>query len=399
MRLRAAVAAMVLVVVSGCGSGPVERTVLVDFQHDEFASEYWRFFPRKVAARPGDTVVFRQEWTGAPHTVTFGRLVDEAIPRIAALEKKYADLDEDAPKKVVAKAEREFDEAQEGLPTFFPHRDAAAQNAMFPCYLRTGQPPTDPDTPCTPSQRRQPDFDGRFAFYSSGFIPPSGPSANTYEVRLTDDIEPGTYGYYCTIHFPFMQGQLSVLEPDAELPTQAQVSRQTREEIEVVAEPLRKAFADAKRGEARYRGERRPLPLAGFHPAEDFTTAINEFVPKTHDARAGEPVTWTIVGAHTVSFDVPRYMPIYFVGRDGKMKRNTRVDRAAGGSPDPPEVTFDEGPYRIDGGRWDGEGFISSGLIASEPYSTYTLRISKPGRYRYACLVHPKMVGTLTVRR
>lgn len=194
MRIRAALAAVVVVSASACGApSGTDRTVLVDFQHDEFASEYWHFFPRNIAARPGDTVVFRQQWTGAPHSVTLGRLVDRVIPRMASLEEKYGDVDDESPPELIEKAEREFEEAQEGLPTFFPYRDDAAQNATQPCYLRTGQPPTDPDTPCRPDQRRQPEFDGRFAFYSSGFIPPSGPSGNTYRVKLTDDVAPGTW--------------------------------------------------------------------------------------------------------------------------------------------------------------------------------------------------------------
>jgi plastocyanin len=75
------------------------------------------------------------------------------------------------------------------------------------------------------------------------------------------------------------------------------------------------------------------------------------------------------------------------------------VDRAAGGSPRPPPVDFvSDEPMKIDGGTWDGSGFFSSGLLGSDPFSTYTLRVSKPGRYRYACLIHPDMVGTLVVR-
>ena len=31
-------------------------------------------------------------------------------------------------------------------------------------------------------------------------------------------------------------------------------------------------------------------------------------------------------------------------------------------------------------------------------YVEYTMRISEPGTYRYACLLHPPMVGTVVVR-
>ncbi len=396
MRRTLAVAAVILLGASGCAAGTDERIVRVDFQQDEFASHYWRFFPRAVPAHPGDTIVFDQQWTGEPHTVTLGTIVDTAVPRINALERKYADVDENSPPDVLERAEREYIAARGPLPTFDPYLDADVSSWLQPCYLRTGEPPTDPKAAC--AERDQPSFDGRHSFYSSGFIAPSGPQGNTYSVPLADDIEPGTYGYYCVVHFPDMQGTIEVKPEGTELPSAGEVNADARDEIEQLAGPLRKAFADAKAGRAEAFGERLDLPMAGYHSAEQYTVALDEFVPKEITTRRGEPVTWTIVGAHTVSFDVPRYVPIYTVSRSGTVRRNPVVDRAAGGSPKAPPVDFERETYRIDGGTWDGSGFISSGLLGSEPYSLYTLRFSKAGRYRYACLVHPDMVGTVIVR-
>lgn len=398
MRRLALTALVVVLTATSCGGAGGAHVVRVDYQHDEFASHYWRFFPRTIYAHPGDEVLFRQEWTGEPHSVTLGTLVDRAIPRVEAVERKYADVDEDSAPEVLQRAEAEYEEALGGVPTFFPYHDAAAQNAATPCYLPTGRPPTDPDTPCPPRRRHQPEFNGLYTFYSSGFIPPSGPSGNTYTLPLADDIEPGTYRFYCNIHFPSMQGRLVVRDASDELRTQSELNRQTRAEIQQVVDPLRRAFAEARRGEPRGpNGELLDLPVAGYHSGEEFTVAIDEFVPKRLSARVNEPITWTISGAHTISFGVPRFVPIYTVNDDGTLDRNPVVDKAAGGSPDPPRVDFRKGPVEIDGGTWDGSRFISSGLLGSEPYSRYTLRVSKPGRYRYACLVHPKMVGTLAV--
>jgi len=36
-------------------------------------------------------------------------------------------------------------------------------------------------------------------------------------------------------------------------------------------------------------------------------------------------------------------------------------------------------------------------VLRSESYVEYTLRVSTPGTYRFACLIHPPMVGTLRV--
>jgi plastocyanin len=75
---------------------------------------------------------------------------------------------------------------------------------------------------------------------------------------------------------------------------------------------------------------------------------------------------------------------------------NERLEAPAGGSPKLPEPKEGE-PMRVDGGTYNGTGFFSSGLISGDPYAEYSLRFSKPGRYRFACLLHPPMVGTLVV--
>lgn len=398
MRGKIAAAMLVLIAATACaGDSATDRTVRVDFRQDEFASHYWRFFPREIAAHPGDTIVFDQQWTGEPHTVTFGTLVDQSVPRVAQLERKYADVDESSPPEVLEQAEKEFDEAMGGVPSFDPYTEAGAVNWLQPCYLDEGKPPRDRNTPC--KARAQPEFNGRRSYYSSGFISPSGPTGNTYRVPLADDVRPGRYQFVCIVHQD-MEGRLVVRPKGADLPSPSEVNARALKEIERLASPLRAALAEARAGKARaYRGTPINLPMGGYHSADLYTVAIDEFVPKVIRTRVGDPVTWTLVGPHTVSFGVPRYVPIYTVGSDGTVRRNPKVDRAAGGSPPAPAVGFESGPLRIDGGTWDGSRFISSGLLGSEPFALYTLRFSKPGTYRYACLVHPPMVGRVVVER
>lgn len=396
---RVVLIALVVALLPACaslGSGP-ERVVLVDYRNDEFGSHYWRFFPGSIEAHAGDTIVFRRQWTGEPHTVTFGRLADRSLDAVTAVEQRYADLDEDSPDELLDRAEAEYNAALGGLPVFDPYRDASAQNAEQPCYLERGPPPSDPDTPCSKREQQQPRFDGRQSYYSSGFIPPSGPSDNEYRVRLSDDIQPGTYRYYCVIHFPDMQGRVVVKPEGTGVASQSELNRRALAEIRELSRPLEHAYREAGKGQVRTAGAIARQPIAGFHYGEEFTTAVDAFVPRSINTRVGRPVTWTIVGAHTVSFGVPRYLPIYFVDDDGTVRRNPVVDRAAGGSPKAPPVDFAQHIVEIDGGTYDGSGFLSSGLLGSEPYSLYTLRFSKPGRYKYACLVHPPMVGTVVV--
>lgn len=406
MRRGFVVAIGIVLLSSGCAGGRIgAQTVRVDFSHDEFASHYWRYFPRTVYAHPGDEIVFDQQWTGEPHTVTFGTIVDESLPRIDALEAKFGAAEPETEAELEAAMEQ-YEESSAELPIFAAYHEADDTNAVLPCYLESGVPPQGmradlsgsraPGKPCP--QRAQPEFDGTQSYYSSGFIAPEGPSGNTYRLPLSDDIAPGSYRFYCVIHFPEMQGRLVVEPPDAPLPDPSDVNETAQREIEELAGPLRRAFDEARAGRARDpNGEAIRPPIAGYHAGEEFTVAVDEFVPKVWRTKVGEPVTWTITGAHTVSFDVPPYLPIYLTTEDGSVVRNPVVDRAAGGSPEAPPVDFVKQGPRLDGGTWDGEGFISSGLLGGEPVSTYTLRVSKPGRYRYACLVHPPMVATLVV--
>ena len=68
MKRRLAFCAAMLLI-GACGTaGGGERSVFVDYSHDEFASFMIANFPEKVTIAAGDTVVFKQVWTGEPHT-------------------------------------------------------------------------------------------------------------------------------------------------------------------------------------------------------------------------------------------------------------------------------------------------------------------------------------------
>lgn len=84
-------AATIVLLTSACAtlsSSPAGPVVRVDHRNDEFGSYFWRYFPATIAVHPGQTVTFQQEWTGEPHTVTFGTLVDEAMRSVDALSKQ-----------------------------------------------------------------------------------------------------------------------------------------------------------------------------------------------------------------------------------------------------------------------------------------------------------------------
>jgi plastocyanin len=56
-------------------------------------------------------------------------------------------------------------------------------------------------------------------------------------------------------------------------------------------------------------------------------------------------------------------------------------------------------PIVIDGGRWDGSGFRSTGLLVSLAPVQVTVKqtFTKAGSYPYGCLLHPSMQGEVHV--
>ncbi len=474
------VAATLVLLTTACdqvpflGGGGEERTILVDYSHDEYAGSFFFNYPGKISVTQGTKLIFRQTWTGEPHTVTGGKLVDKTldaasdwiafftayegmltkgvdvpnpgatpdIPFADVIEKiKDSDTDEakafiDSYESLVRRGSelpplddlggvrfpevdeivsKESDEALAGLPFAFSESEesaALAQNASQPCYLRKGGPPKKESSHCSDAQQDQPtEFDGSYSYYNSGIIPYEGPQGNTYEVQLADDIAPGKYWFYCAVHGPFQATEVDIKKEGADVPSQEEVSREARKEIDKLAEPLLDLYRQAVRrnrveittqtGKHEIRG-----PFGGLYDVSVSDHAlINEFIPKRLEVKAGEPITWKLIGAsHTISFDVPRYFPIVQFQNNGNVRLNPKLEPPAGGSKPPPKGTSappteQDAPSvtKVDGGTYDGTGFWSSGLIGGEPYAEYTMRISKPGTYDFACLIHPPMVGKVEV--
>lgn len=365
-------------------SGPVTRTVRVDHNFDEFAATFAAYFPQEVEARPGDTIAFEQAWTGEGHSVTLGTLVDKAVLPVREAMRS-GNLPDEPPPEVL--------EALEPLPFMVGENMQTHQSAAQPCYLDTEAPPLDPNTPCP--ERPQPDFNGRQSYHSSGFIPYEGPRGNTYKLRLADDIAPGRYTFYCTFHGPLHSGEILVEPKGAKVESQAAIDRRGRAELERLAEPLRETYEQAKKGRIEYGGQQVTGYLAGVASDDVEMAYVDEFVPRQIEARVGEKVTWTFVGPHTVSFHAPPYFPQFFIAGDGTVTFNPMAHEAFGGPGPPPRQGPEDPLPAVDAGSWDGSFAISSGLLSE---GTYSLTFTRPGTYRYACLLHPRMVGEVDVK-
>jgi len=373
----------------GCSSstsgGPnaLTRTVLVDYNHDEFAGSFLSYFPQVIEVRQGDTINFKQAWTGEAHSVTMGTLVDAAVKPVREIIKS-GNIPDEPPPEIV--------ELLKPLPEMFGDT-GVRQSAAQPCYLDTGAPPLDESTPCP--KNPQPEFNGRQSYYSSGFIPYEGTQGNTYRVKLSADIAPGTYTYYCNLHGPLMSGEIVVKSKGAKVPSQGSVDRKARSEVQKLAKPLLAAFNQAKAGKAELNGKPLTGNLAGYSTPKAEEAFLSEFFPRTIRARVGEKVTWTYVGGHTVSFNVPPYFPEFIIGADGAVTANPQAFDAVASPPVPESKDERAPPPAIDAGNWDGSYFISSGVMGDG--ATYSLTFTKPGRYKYACLIHPRMVGEVVV--
>ncbi len=393
--LLVAAAAIALVGLPACGgnsssSSGGTRTVLTDYNSDQFANSVFAFLPKRVPAHPGDTIDFKQAWTGEPHTVTMGQLAEPlgkaVLPYLDAPK-----LPDDEPKEVL--------DAEQKLPEFFTGGSGPNQTAAQPCFLDKGPIPSD-EKPC-PQLKVQPAFYGRQAFYSSGFIKYGGNTGNHYEVKLASNTAPGDYFFFCLVHGSAMSGFLQVRPKSEKIASQGEINRRARIELDKATQRLAHGDRDAKGGKDKPAGVDVVSGAEIAGQTIPFGTLL-EFYPKKFTAKVGQKVTWSVSG-HTVSFHVPKYLPIILIDKDGTVRFNPKTTDAINAPKAPEGSGGDEHgngppppPVKIDAGNYDGSKFLSSGFADDELFS---LTFTKPGAYLYACLVHPRMIGTVVVNR
>ncbi|CAN5842599.1 hypothetical protein BH18ACT6_BH18ACT6_23890 [soil metagenome] len=355
-----------LVLLVACGSGASNAiTVRVDYDHDEFATQFIRYFPDRIQVHPGDTVIFEQDWTGEAHTVTFGTKVEEVLEITKPL---FAEWGATPIEKVPAEVLQAYFTAECSLPVLYSQCEAPAeespedsveapteainQTIAQPCLIVEGSIPVD-GSPCQ-TQELTP-FTGAELYYNSGFLPFEGETS--FELNLADTIAPGEYNFFCSVHGSAHSGVLEVVSADQPIPTPADVNRETREQLNEVVEPFREAYQQAQSGAFVYNEESFRGPFTGLVDPR-VEGLLNEFVPETLEVAVNEPVTWLMFGPHTISFDVPEYFPIYETLDDGTIRVNEEIYVPAGGAPEVGEPDGPE-PVIVDGGTYDGSGLWS----------------------------------------
>lgn len=367
------------------GESRVGTTINETRYHDPVA--FHSFFPSTVPVHAGDTVRFAFQLSGEPHTVALGRLVDRAVAAVEAL----------GPTAPLANIERLAEMRR--IPAVFPHvveSGTSAQvnaSASDPCFLDDGRPSvsrTGGADRCP--ERRQPDFTGRQAFYSSGVIE----DGESFRVKLDGDMEPGTYRFMCLVHRSAMTGSIEVVPAEQDRPRVSEIRKRSRDD-------LRQAVNTLEPSERRAVARRSGPILAGTGPLGTTVGFVTAFIPDERTVETGEPVTWKFFQAHTISFGATgRANDGIIVHRNGSRVINLEAFRSRQSSALPSSALRYVPPKRdvaIDGGSWSGEGSFSSGVIRATPPAdvTYTLRFTKPGEYRYVCLVHSRMRGRILV--
>jgi plastocyanin len=392
-----ALAMVGVVAATACKSGGTKAQVFavqVDGKTAAFVATFSAYFPNEVQAHPGDTVQFNSVFTGEPHTVTLGKDVDALFALIAKACPSGVGAppcDQGPPAQYAAQA----DALNAKLPTLLPNGPGdAVQTAVQPCFLATGDAPSD-GSACTAAQMRpQPAFDGRQTYYNSGYLPDQA----VFSVKLGANIAPGTYHYLCLLHREGMAGTITVVAKATKVATPAEVTKKGTDELAALAAKIKPAFdplasltADTAQAGAGVQG---------------IFAGVNEFGPKEISIPVGGSVTWTIQGIHSISFNAPADAePVLVKSADGSYHVNAKGPAPAGGpgqpTPDPnaPPPDPNAPPTVIDAGAWDGQGFHSSGFIQAfgPPTVQYKLTFTKAGTYKYDCLIHPNMEGTVKV--
>lgn len=227
-------------------------------------------------------------------------------------------------------------------------------------------------------------------FVNSG-LPPGAPGQPVppFTVRFT---KAGTFRYLCLVH-PGMTGSVKVVSSRRPIPTKAQDRAAAGTE-----------YAKANRLASR---------LVKVHPGALRVLAGNDaggvawlrFFPLTLHVRTGQTVTFQNTSrpeVHTVTFGPESYTkPIedsFTTVKPNPAGPPTVLVNPLAAYPSDPPSPNGLPPYN---GMNHGNGFENTGLIDNDPHTPAppkaAITFTKPGTYRYECVIHQNMDGTIVV--
>jgi plastocyanin len=244
--------------------------------------------------------------------------------------------------------------------------------AMFTPHTVTflaGSAPLSPEDPknLAPTKPSGSKWDGK-SLMNSGILEPT----KEYSITFTAS---GAYAYYCILH-PLMSGTVVVVPAGASIPSLVEQTAGVKSDVDDLL-----AQVDAlthMNMDANYMknadGSMMYMVDAGMGH-RGFST--NSMMPETIFISEGDSVEWMNASQyepHFVTFNKPD--DLNFFTPQGF---NPKFMAPAGGP------------------KFDGSGFVNSGMIMAQ--KSYQLTFTKAGTYKYECYLHSgsKMTGTVVV--
>ncbi|MDX6470205.1 MAG: hypothetical protein QOF75_2008 [Gaiellaceae bacterium] len=203
-------------------------------------------------------------------------------------------------------------------------------------------------------------------------------------------LKPGVYRYLCTVH-PGMRGVVRVLAK-AHPANPVAVAKSGAKQLAAVLDEV-KALDKQTPPDSHT-----VLVGAGSKSGAEVTS----FYPSALTVNTGDVVTFAHndpTDIHTVTFGPEPYT--LAIEQNLFLPEGTPPTPFANPlfvlSSDPPPLS----PVPYDGAN-HGNGYINSGILFPQQAPTgphqYLVKFTKPGTYRYECVIHPNMDGTITVR-
>lgn len=373
--------AVALFAAAACSSGSKAAgaqsyTVMVDGHTDATPVAFSAFFPRVVRIHPGDTVVFRAQYSGLPHTVALGRAVDTALVRLQELAANDPTVLSKGPPPEYAV-----------LPRLLPAGPGDAnQAAAQPCVV-AGKATIPTTGACLLHELGT--YDGSQQLATSGWLG----DRQSWSVRFAESTPPGTYRFLCQVHGPDMSGSVQVVDNGTEVKDPDAVLAEGKAAREASLQRVQPGFSLLRSGTSEH-------PLAGSGDPSAGDAFITAFGPRGLTVPVGGSLSWTVIGTHSIAFKAPPdAIGLRRDADDGTAHISAAATVPAGGPGAGPAMQ--QPPPIIDGGSWDGSGFRSSGIIFGPPPphpSQFRLRFTRAGTYDLVCTVHVGMTGTVTVR-
>ncbi len=360
----------------------------------QFNGAFTQFFPSKLTVHPGETVTFKlTHFSGEPHTITFGTLVNAAATKADALGPNATTPQLDS-----------LDNGPEmnKLPDVFFHKPPQGpptpnQSAAQACEQATGAPPNNLSggAPACANKTLS-DFTGTESFYNSGLL---FNDAATFKLKLASTVKPGKYAFMCLIHRAGMRGWLTVAPPSQAADSASDVRSRGDAQFQALVNKL--APFEAKLSAAT------PSAALGGAGSDSIPGGIiAEWGPKNLTIRKGDTVTWKVFAFHNIALNPPEGdVGAVAKGPNGSVQFNGPVVAATNSVGQAPPITLffppppGAGPLTIDGGPWDGKAFRNSGLLGSitPEILTYKTTFTTAGTYSLRCLIHPDMKGEVKV--